>query len=324
MNYFLIGGDKKEYGPATSDEIRQWVKEGRANGETMLRPDGETVWKPLNFFPEFADLQAVVQAPSSPPPIPRAIDLIVPADAPMSIGHAFGRAWHLVNEHFGTLVGACFLAWMAVTGLLLFPVIGPFLEMLFFGPIFGGLFLVFLKVIREGDASAGEVFSLARGNTGQLIFVHLFSTIVIQLVILCFCLPSLYLQVAWIFGIPLVADRKLDFWNGLELSRRAVTRRWFKFCGLFILAFLPVIVFQIYFSYQMGTDVFPITEKILRAATAGELSVADVNAFKEQFNAVARNYAWWLLIKQALLFVSMPLGIGSFAFLYEDLFGRKR
>lgn len=320
MNYFLIGGDKKEYGPSSSEEIRQWVKEGRANGETLLRPEGETIWKPLSFFPEFVDLTSA--APKGPPPLPNPIDLIAPANAPISIGHAFGRAWHLVNEHFGTLVGACFLAWMAVTGLLLFPVLGPFLEMIFFGPIFGGLFLLFLKVIREGDASPGEVFVLARENTAQLMIVSLFAGIVTQLAGLCFYLPRVYLLIAWILSVPLVADRKLDFWQGLELSRRTVNPRWFRFCGLFILAFLPVIVFEYYFSYRIGADLYPISEKFIRAALGGEMP--DKKKFMEEFSAVAKNYGWWILIKQALFLISMPLGIGSFAFVYEDLFGRKK
>lgn len=322
MNYFLIGGDKKEYGPASTEEVRQWVAEGRANGETLLRPEGETLWKPLSFFPEFADVSPA--APSGPPPIPKAIDLLEPADVPINIGHAFGRAWHLVGEHFGTLVGACLLAWMAVTGMLLFPGIGPILEMIFFGPIFGGLFLVFLKVIREGDASPGEVLTLARGNTAQLIFVNLFSVILIQLAMLCLCLPGIYLQIAWILGVPIVADRKVNFWEGLELSRRAVTRRWFKFCGLFILAFLPVMVFHIYSSYQMGADLHPILLPFIQGALEGKMGPAEIKAFQDKVFAVARDYGWWLLVKQGLLLVSMPLGIGSFAFVYEDLFGRKK
>jgi hypothetical protein len=322
----LIGGDKQEYGPASSEQIRQWLKEGRANGETLLRPEGETLWKPLDFYPEFqADLA------KTPPPIPKmssgaaASEPVMVANVPISIGHAFGRAWHLVNEHFGTLAGACLMAWMAYSGILFFPVIGPYLEMIFFGPIFGALFLVFLKVIREGEASVGDLFALAKQNPMQLMIASVIAAILTQLAVVCCYLPSLYLQIAWLFGIPLVADRHLNFWEGLELSRRAITRRWFKFFGLFVLAFLPVIVFQQYFYYHVGEELFPIINRVIKLALSGVvLSPADVTKLGEEINAVGAKYGSWMLVKQFLLLVSMPLGIGSFAFVYEDLFGRKK
>jgi len=63
MNYFMIGGDKREYGPVDAELIRQWLREGRANGETLLRAEGETDWKPLRTF---ADFQAEFAAPLFP------------------------------------------------------------------------------------------------------------------------------------------------------------------------------------------------------------------------------------------------------------------
>lgn len=322
MNYFLIGGDQKEYGPASAEEIRQWVKEGRANGQTLLRPEGETLWKPLSFYPDFIELAATL-----PPPLPASApqsSVPVAADVPVRIGHAFGRAWQLANEHFGLIFGACFLAWMGITGLLLFPYIGPYLEIAFFGPIFGGLFLIFLKVIREGDASPSDVIVLARVNAGQLIVVSVVATLLVQIATLCLCVPGIYLQIAWLLAIPLAADKKLDFWKALETSRRTVTRHWFKFCGLFVFAFLPVLVFHFYFYTRMSLDLYPISREFFEAVMSGSVSPDAYEKFRKGSYEVAKNYGWWILIKQLLLLVSMPLGIGSFAFVYEDLFGRKR
>ncbi|MEI6085095.1 MAG: DUF1559 domain-containing protein [Verrucomicrobiota bacterium] len=50
----IIGADGKEYGPVSSDQLRQWVAEGRANGQTRVRADGSTEWKSLAELPEFA------------------------------------------------------------------------------------------------------------------------------------------------------------------------------------------------------------------------------------------------------------------------------
>ena len=59
--YKIIGADQKEYGPVTADEVRKWLAEGRANGQTLVQTDGGP-WKPLASFPELA-----ADLPLSPP-----------------------------------------------------------------------------------------------------------------------------------------------------------------------------------------------------------------------------------------------------------------
>jgi len=54
--YKIIGGDGREYGPVSAEQIRQWVRENRANAETRACVEGTNEWKPLRAFPEFADL----------------------------------------------------------------------------------------------------------------------------------------------------------------------------------------------------------------------------------------------------------------------------
>ncbi|HVM62302.1 MAG TPA: CD225/dispanin family protein [Verrucomicrobiae bacterium] len=64
--YKIIGGDGRQYGPVSADQIRQWMAEGRANALTMAQAEGSTEWKPLGQFPEFAP--AAPPAGSTPPP----------------------------------------------------------------------------------------------------------------------------------------------------------------------------------------------------------------------------------------------------------------
>jgi TM2 domain-containing membrane protein YozV len=64
----IIGADGKQYGPVTADQVRQWVREGRANGQTQLQADGGTEWRALSAFPEFADLVASSTAPGAGAP----------------------------------------------------------------------------------------------------------------------------------------------------------------------------------------------------------------------------------------------------------------
>ena len=54
--YKIIGGDGKEYGPITAEQMRQWILEGRVNGQTQVLAEGGTEWKPLGAYPELAPL----------------------------------------------------------------------------------------------------------------------------------------------------------------------------------------------------------------------------------------------------------------------------
>lgn len=69
----IMGGDGREYGPVSDSVIRQWVGEGRANGQSRVAAMGSEQWKTLAEFPEFADLFA---------PKPAAADAPVPPAAP--------------------------------------------------------------------------------------------------------------------------------------------------------------------------------------------------------------------------------------------------
>jgi TM2 domain-containing membrane protein YozV len=67
--YKIIGADGKQYGPITPEQLRQWIAEGRAKGETLIQLEGQVEWKALNLFPEFeADLKSKSAMVASSPP----------------------------------------------------------------------------------------------------------------------------------------------------------------------------------------------------------------------------------------------------------------
>jgi len=64
--YKIVGGDQREYGPVTSDQIREWISTGRANAQSLASFEGSP-WKPLSSFPEFADALRTATPPALPP-----------------------------------------------------------------------------------------------------------------------------------------------------------------------------------------------------------------------------------------------------------------
>jgi hypothetical protein len=52
--YKTIGKDGHEYGPATGEQIRQWIAEGRVERQTPVFVDGAKDWNFVGLLPEFA------------------------------------------------------------------------------------------------------------------------------------------------------------------------------------------------------------------------------------------------------------------------------
>lgn len=44
--------------------------------------------------------------------------------------------------------------------------------------------------------------------------------------------PAIYLGVAYTFAVPLVVERRIEFWAAMEASRKTVTHQWFGIFGL--------------------------------------------------------------------------------------------
>ena len=54
-NYVIIGGDGKQYGPVSGEDLRQWLAEGRLNALTLAKGEGDAEFRQLSAFPELAD-----------------------------------------------------------------------------------------------------------------------------------------------------------------------------------------------------------------------------------------------------------------------------
>ena|SRR5436309_1919724 len=68
--YKIIGADGCHYGPASADQINQWIAEGRATAYTLGQAEGSTEWKPLAQFPEFAGSAGRPVPPPIGPTVP--------------------------------------------------------------------------------------------------------------------------------------------------------------------------------------------------------------------------------------------------------------
>ena len=89
-------------------------------------------------------------------------------------------------------------------------------------------------------------------------------------------IPGIYLAVAWYLTLPIIIDRRIGFWEAMEVSRRVVTKHWWNIflfaivcgvinfcgvllCGIGLFVTFPLTVLATTFLYE---DLFGGTKAI--------------------------------------------------------------
>jgi hypothetical protein len=325
-SYYIVGGDTKEYGPIWSEDIRKWIAEGRLNAQSLAKGEGDTAWRTLGSFPEFADVLRGA-APTSPPPLSGPADTgweaEVLARAPeLKLGECLAAGWSFLGANAGFLTGAVLLTSVVnvvlAFGALYIPLLGALAMIALNGVIFGGFYYACLRRMRGETVAATEVFWGFQNAFGPLLLTGLVAGLLTEIG-LCFCiLPMIYLMVAWAFAIPLVADKKMFFWGAMELSRKVVTRVWFEAFVLLLVAFLPMLIFQVVNLVQSVHFFMGLYD--------------EANQNWQQFAQLLQSKGAELktvsfkgtLIAQAILLLNLFYVPGVLMRAYENLFGRKK
>jgi hypothetical protein len=256
--YKIIGGDHKQYGPISVEDVRKWIAEDRLNAQTLAQVEGDIEWKQLSTFPEFAGAFPSESAMPNVPPVATPADLLG-RDYELDIGGCIKGGWELVKKNFWPIIGITALIVLItvginqVFGLFTRPVIKAmitehrfspggiliiFMTIIVSWPIYtvfmAGLFKYYLKLIRGENAGIGDAFSGFGPSIGQLILLSFVMNILMLIGYALLLIPGIYLAVAWFFSIPLVIDKQMGFWQAMELSRKMVSKHWFLMFGFLL------------------------------------------------------------------------------------------
>jgi len=101
-------------------------------------------------------------------------------------------------------------------------------------PLIVGVIMLAINYSRGEPIAFQSIFNYYR-ITGRLSLAALLVYIMTVIGFVFLLLPGIYLSIAYIFTLPLIADKGMDVWEAMELSRKAVTKHWFKVFGLFLL-----------------------------------------------------------------------------------------
>jgi len=174
---------------------------------------------------------------------------VLTRDYVLNIGNCVRRAWSLVQSDFWPMVGvtALIVVLLAAAGSIgiqshSFGNVSfttSVLSVVISGPLMGGLYSYLLKKIRCERPNMEAAFAGFQRSLVQLFLASFVTEVLTVLGFVCLVVPGVYLFVAWFFALPLVIDKRLEFWPAMRLSRKAITKHWWQFlCLLLVLAAL--------------------------------------------------------------------------------------
>ena len=179
--YRIVGSDGNEYGPVSTEQLGQWIRERRVNGETRVQAE-DGAWRLLREVPELVVLlqppvvaPPLISAPTEANSIPSDFD----GDYDLDIVDCLTSAWRLFQQQFSTLFGPTMMYVLIAFGLGIFgalPYIGPLFSlcsMVISGPLMAGLYVVYLRVIRGETPPLGSLFDGFRKMFGHLFLGNL-------------------------------------------------------------------------------------------------------------------------------------------------------
>jgi hypothetical protein len=101
-------------------------------------------------------------------------------------------------------------------------------------PMVAGITIMGIRHAQKKTVSSGSIFQYFHRAPAAILWYFLMSLmIVLGLVLLV--LPGIYLSFAYMFSLPLMIEKDLTAWQALEVSRKAVTRVWFRASGFLML-----------------------------------------------------------------------------------------
>ena len=340
-NYFIIGGDGKEYGPVSEADVRLWISEGRLSAESRAKAESDAEFRALAQFPEFAGAFAA-HAPAPIAPLKSSADFLE-RDYELDLGGCISRGWELLKGNFGT-VFASFLLMILVEmacagalnlvigvlgkGLLHAPIVvrlsatyfSTAVLALVMGPLMGGLFLVYLKTIRGQATSVGEVFAGFQKSFTQLFL----GALVVSLIVNACMLPFNFV---WQMKAGPLLEQMQHLQNdpaGIQNLLPQLMSAFTSALPVLFVCLIPTTFFTVCWQFTLP----PIIDKQMDFGTAMKTSWKMVN--KHWWQVFGLTILVGLVSAAGLLgccigvLFTAPIGIAALMIAYETIFGAEK
>ncbi|MEA2046954.1 MAG: hypothetical protein U9O64_00745 [Campylobacterota bacterium] len=101
-------------------------------------------------------------------------------------------------------------------------------------PLMVGIMMLAINYSRGHSVELKSIFNYYH-LMGKLALASVLIYIMTVIGFILLILPGIYLAIAYVFTLPLIADKGMDVWEAMEFSRKSVTKHWFKVAILFFL-----------------------------------------------------------------------------------------
>jgi uncharacterized membrane protein len=162
-------------------------------------------------------------------------------DAKVNMGGWISKAWELTFSDLGYFVVLA-LIYIAIIAVASATIVGEFIVI---GPLSVGLFYIAFRKIQGKPFQIGDIakgFSFFAAAVISNILISIFASIGFALCII----PGIIVSALYMFTPAFILDKKLDFWNAMEASRKVVQKHIFELTifiiVLGIINFIGVIV----------------------------------------------------------------------------------
>jgi uncharacterized membrane protein len=109
--------------------------------------------------------------------------------------------------------------------------VASFIAGIFTTPIHVGILMFGVFHARGKEFKVADMFNYFNAAM-PIVITYIVMSILIYLGFLLLIIPGIYLSISYMFTYMLVVDRGLSTWEAMELSRKTVSKHWFKFFGL--------------------------------------------------------------------------------------------
>ena len=115
------------------------------------------------------------------------------------------------------------------------------MEMLFTLPILIGIMLLGVRRARDEMLEIPSIFNYF-DMIIPIMLAYIAMSLLLTIGFILLIIPGIYLAVSYAFVYILIVDKGLNVWEAMELSRKTVTRQWFKFFGLSLLSGIIIVI----------------------------------------------------------------------------------
>jgi len=181
---------------------------------------------------------------------PKSIQTLATQGYDVDIGQCLSEGWEIFKQNALGFIGFLLVLFAINVVLAFIPILGFIASIVVSAPLNAGFFIVALRIAKKRQISFSDFFS------GFNYFLPLFIAglvvgIFIFLGTLLLIIPGIYLGVCYTFVVPLIVEKKLDFWEAMEASRQVVTKQWLSIFLLGLVLFLINFVGALIFGLGM-------------------------------------------------------------------------